>query len=90
MPTLNVNLTGSLADFVEAQIESGDYKSASEVVRDALRLLRDEHERAATKLEILRREIGKGVVEADKGQFSTRPAREIAAGVLRKRGRRTA
>ena len=70
-------------------VEAGDYKSASEVVRDALRLLRDERERAESKLEILRREVGKGLAEAERGDFSTRTVGDIATGVLHRRSRRT-
>ena len=43
--TLNVSLPVELGRFVEGMVESGNYSSASEVVRTALRLLRErEHE----------------------------------------------
>ena len=42
MATMNVSLSKEFADFVEAQVSSGGYASASEVVRDGLRLLRRE------------------------------------------------
>lgn len=35
---MNVSLTSELEAMVEAQVRSGEYRSASEVVRDALRL----------------------------------------------------
>jgi len=44
MPTkhaLNVSLTEQLRDFVEEQVQSGRFQTASEVVRSALRLLQD-------------------------------------------------
>ena len=44
MPTININLTAEMVEFVEAQIASGDYVSASEVVRDALRVLRHDRQ----------------------------------------------
>ena len=47
MATMNVSLSQEFADFVESQIDSGEYGTASEVVRDALRLLR--REKAALK-----------------------------------------
>lgn len=47
---LNVSLTPELADFVEEQVRGGQYRSASEVVRAALRLLeRDERDRLFQK-----------------------------------------
>ena len=44
---MNVSLTPQLEQFVQEKVESGRYTSASEVVREALRLLekRDERER---------------------------------------------
>ncbi len=39
--SLNVSLTPELTAFIEAQVASGRYRSASEVVRDGLRLLLD-------------------------------------------------
>ena len=39
--SLNVSLTPELAAYIAAQVASGRYRSASEVVRDALRLLQD-------------------------------------------------
>lgn len=38
---MNVSITPELAAFVAAQLTSGRYKNASEVVRAALRLLED-------------------------------------------------
>jgi antitoxin ParD1/3/4 len=42
---MNVSLTPELEQFVAGKVESGRYTSASEVVREALRLL-EEHDRA--------------------------------------------
>jgi len=42
---MNVSLTPEHEQFVQTKVESGRYNSASEVVREALRLL-EEHERA--------------------------------------------
>ena len=39
--SLNVSLTPELADYIAAQVSTGRYRSASEVVRHALRLLQD-------------------------------------------------
>jgi antitoxin ParD1/3/4 len=47
--------------FIRQQVNGGRYASASEVVRDALRLLEQEEERRATALRALRDEVRKGV-----------------------------
>ncbi len=54
---MNIHFTEKQQDYISAQIESGDFQNASEVVRDALRL----HEFYRHKvLEELRAEIAKG------------------------------
>jgi antitoxin ParD1/3/4 len=47
--------------FIQRQIESGRFKSASEVVREALRLLEEREERRETGVESLRLRIQKGM-----------------------------
>jgi antitoxin ParD1/3/4 len=47
--------------FIRKQLEGGRYASASEVVRDALRLLEEEQERRTTALKVLREEVRKGL-----------------------------
>lgn len=39
---MNVSLTPKLEEFVQEKVKSGRYNSASEVVREALRLLMEE------------------------------------------------
>jgi len=58
---MNVSLTPQLEELVKKKVESGLYGSASEVMREALRLL-DERDRLHTmRLEELRAEIKKGL-----------------------------
>jgi len=80
---MNVNLTPEIAEFVSEEIASGDYASASELVRDALRLLKRDREMEKEKLEILRREINLGIEQAARGEFSDRSIDEIVADVLK-------
>ena len=46
--------------FIRQQIESGRYSSASEVVRDALRLLEEHEELREAQIKNLRRQIQEG------------------------------
>jgi antitoxin ParD1/3/4 len=60
MPTRNVNLTEELDRFVVAEVESGRYENASEVVRAALRTLERAEQRHEAKLAALRTAIDAG------------------------------
>ena len=51
---MNVNLTPQLEALVRQKVESGLYGSASEVVREALRLLDEQDRLRAARLEQLR------------------------------------
>jgi len=54
---MNVSLTPELEKYIRTKVDSGRYLSASEVVREALRLLEQKEKR----LEELRFEIQKGL-----------------------------
>ena len=82
MPTMNVSLPGELAAFVEGEVASGSYSTASEVVREALRLLRREREEYEQKMAVLRREIQIGMDDINAGRISTRSVEDIARDVL--------
>ena len=47
---MNVSLTPELERFVSAKVEAGRYSSASEVVREALRLLEEHDQNRAGRL----------------------------------------
>jgi antitoxin ParD1/3/4 len=79
MRKLNVSLFDEFVDFVESEVASGEYASASEVVRDGLRLLQREKAAYHEKILILRREVGIGVAQAVSGRLSTRSVAEIVA-----------
>ena len=67
--TLNVSLTPELERFIAARVASGRYQSASEVVRDGLRLLEEREERRQTTLQELRELIAVGLEEAKRGEL---------------------
>jgi antitoxin ParD1/3/4 len=66
---MNVSLTPELERLVQEKVASGLYNSASEVVREALRLLRDHDELRRIRLEELRKEIAIGIEAADRGEL---------------------
>ena len=59
--TMNVNLSPQLEDMVRQKIASGLYTSASEVVREALRMMEAQDQLSAAKLEQLRQDIREGL-----------------------------
>ncbi|KOY63167.1 type II toxin-antitoxin system ParD family antitoxin [Photorhabdus heterorhabditis] len=73
--TMTVDTGEELRGFVESLVESGYYKTNSEVVREGLRLLQEKQ--AESKLEALRQLIDEGdnsgeVIEWDLNTFLTR------------------
>jgi antitoxin ParD1/3/4 len=58
---MNVNLTPQLEELVRSKVSSGMYTSASEVVREALRLMDERDRLRQAKLDELRGEIRKGL-----------------------------
>jgi len=64
---MNVNLTPQLEEMVRSKVASGLYTSASEVVREALRLMDEQDRLRAVRLDQLRDDIRQGL---DSGQSS--------------------
>jgi antitoxin ParD1/3/4 len=58
---MNINLTPQLEEMVRQKVESGLYTSASEVVREALRLMEEKDQLRNAKLDRLRAEIHEGL-----------------------------
>jgi antitoxin ParD1/3/4 len=59
--TLNISLTPQLEEMVRQKVSGGLYNSASEVVREALRLMEAQDRLQAVKLEQLRQDIRDGL-----------------------------
>ena len=65
---MNVSLTPALERFVHEKVHSGRYTSASEVVREALRLL-EEHEKVrAVQLAEFREESDRRLASLERGE----------------------
>jgi antitoxin ParD1/3/4 len=65
---MNVSLTAELEKFVSAKVESGRYNSASEVVREALRLLEEHDQARSAKLTAFNQELGRRLDTIGGGQ----------------------
>ena len=77
---LNINLTPQLEKLVRQKVSSGRYNSASEVVREALRLMEAQDELQSLKLEQLRRDIRDGL--------NSGPARPWSVAEMKREGRK--
>ncbi|HMS95506.1 MAG TPA: type II toxin-antitoxin system ParD family antitoxin [Tabrizicola sp.] len=67
MASTSLTLSSHWEAFIQGEVASGRYASASEVVRAALRELEDKSKR----LEALRAHLAEGANEAERGQFVT-------------------
>lgn len=65
---MNLSLTPELEAWIEARVQSGLYRSSSEVVREALRLLREQEELKELKRQQLRSLISQGIDDLDAGR----------------------
>ena len=82
---MNVSLTPQLEKLVQDRVKSGRYTSASEVIREALRLL-ETHDRAIDQgLAQLRADVDAGLRQLDEGQSS--PLDQLAVERIKRRGR---
>ena len=79
MPTMNVSLTSQLAKFVADEIQDGEYASASEVVREGLRLLLREKAIRAEKLALLRQAVQVGLDDVEAGRIYAGTISDIGA-----------
>lgn len=68
---MNVSLTPELEKFVQEKVESGRYTSASEVVREALRLMEKRDQRLVEREQALaafQAELDRRIAELDRGE----------------------
>jgi len=82
---MNISLTPQLEALVKKKVESGLYSSASEVIREALRLLEERDRLQAIRQEELRAEIKAGLASGeptplDLEEIKARGRRRLAAG----------
>jgi antitoxin ParD1/3/4 len=65
---MNVSLTKELAQLVDDKVKSGLYHTASEVIREGLRLLDERDRLYQLRLQELRADVKKGLDQLDRGE----------------------
>lgn len=68
---MNISLTAHFDDFVQNQVKSGHYHSASEVIREALRLLEEQKAMKKAQIDYMRGELQKGVESGTSKEWNT-------------------
>lgn len=68
---MHLSLTPKLEEFVKSKVAAGLYNNASEVVREALRLMREHEDVRRLKLARLKKALAKGEVDLTAGRFTT-------------------
>jgi antitoxin ParD1/3/4 len=88
---VNVSLTPELENFVTAKVDSGRYTSASEVVREALRLLEEHDQARHSQLAAFNAELAQRLAALDRGEhLSPKAVRERLQQKSRKASKRIA
>lgn len=67
---MHISLTSKLEAFVKSKVDEGHYNNASEVVREALRLMQEHEELRRLKLKRLREEVAKGEADIAAGRYT--------------------
>ena len=65
---MNVSLTKELEELVSGKVKTGLYQTASEVIREGLRLLEERDRLYHLRLEELRRDVKIGLDQLDRGE----------------------
>jgi antitoxin ParD1/3/4 len=65
---MNVSLTPELEEFVAIKVQSGRYNSASEVVREALRLLEEHDQTRSAQIAAFNQELSQRLDSLDRGE----------------------
>ncbi len=67
--TVNISLTPELGAFLQSRVSSGRYQTASEVVREALRMLERQEKDREEAFSQLKAKLERGVNQAERGEL---------------------
>ncbi len=87
---MNVSLTPELDTFIEGKVKSGLYNSASEVIRDGLRLLKERDALHEVRVEELRNMVREGFEQIDRGEYLEFSSPEELTAHIGREGRKRA
>lgn len=87
---MNVSLTPELDRYVHAKVKTGGYNSASEVLREALRLMQERDQVRETQLDEARRAIQNGLQALQRGDAVEGTSAELLAQAIGRSRRRLA
>jgi len=83
---MNITLGDEFERRIAKKIKSGLYTSASEVIRDGLRLLFEKDVMKEKQAELLKEEISKGFIQLDSGKTGNNTVAEIFQKALNLQG----
>lgn len=84
----NVSLTPAMEQEIEKLVASGEYASASEVLRDGFRLLKERRERGELYHEWMIAQIELGWLDIDMGRTEPHDMQGVVSEVLTERDQR--
>ena len=76
---MNISLTPELDTYVHDKVKTGMYHSASEVIREGLRLLKEQDELKYRRLAQLGKEMDVAIEQIERGEFSEFAPDELQA-----------
>jgi antitoxin ParD1/3/4 len=71
--TMHVNLSPEMETYIKGKVSTGFYGNATEVIRDAIRRMQADEERAAA----FRRAVAEGEAELDRGEGTDYTAKRL-------------
>ncbi len=74
---MNITLGAEFEKRIQEKVASGLYTSASEVIRDGLRLLFEKDQAKQQQLDLLRQEVARGFEQLSSGEKSSKSALDI-------------
>lgn len=87
---MNVSLTPELDNWVHEKVKSGFYNSASEVVREGLRFLKEKEQQKEFLIKELRSELRLGIEQIETGlaeEFTAKTVEKIKSSGRKKLGK---